>query len=167
MKRITIDYGDYCDETNDYREAKLAKVEGPRYRDEEGFFRVPRSGYVRNGVEYWLRGFGKLDRKPGPKIEIPLEAVKWFENRLGAGYVPHFIRNRELRVRVSTAIGLIGWDAFRKRVERAATEMPILKAIDAAASAPAPQPESSRDVYDLPPAGGIEVTPDELEDMFK
>ena len=156
MKRITIDYGDYCDETNDPREIKIAKVEGPRYRDEEGFFRVPRSGHVRNGVEYWLRGFGKLDRKPGPKVDIPLEAVKWFENRLGPAYVPYFIKDRELRVKLSLLIKNIGWAAMQRRIEEANKELSIVKAIHAAVDQ-APPGE---------PAGST-VTESDMEDMFK
>jgi len=163
MKKVTIDFADYCDETNDSREIKTCKAEGPRYQDEDGYFRVPRTGFVRNGVEYQLRGFGKLDKRPGPKIEITDEATHWFEMRLGPGYVPHFIRNRDLRVRVSTAIKLMGWPALLANIERAAQEMPIIKAIEAATSYVPPRP--AEEPYDTPPDGGIDAG--DLEDMFK
>lgn len=156
MRKITIDFGDYCDETNDYREAKIAKLEGPRYKDEDGYFRVPRSGFVRNGVEYWLRGFGKLDRKPGPKVDLPLEAVKWFELRMGPAYVPYFIRDRELRVKLSILIKNAGWTAVRHRIEEAATQMPIVKAIHAAVDAVRAEGPAS-----------ASVTDSDVEDMFQ
>jgi hypothetical protein len=162
VKKITIDFGDYCDETNDSREIKISKSEGPRYRDEDGDFRVSRSGYVRNGVEYWLRGFGKLDRKPGPKIEIPEEAVTWLEQKLGRAYVPYFLRNRDLRLKVSTAIKLMGWDVFRTSVETAAQQLPIVKAVEAATNY---RPSQEEAPHDASPDGGIDA--EDLEDMFK
>lgn len=156
MKKITIDYSDYSEETNDPNERKISRSEGPRYSDSEGYFRVPRSGYVRNGVEYWLRGFGRLDRKPGPKVEIPAEATEWLEKRMGPAYIMHFMRDRELRVKVSLLIRTIGWVSVQRRIEEAAKDLPIVKAVHEAVNMPS-SVESS----------GSTVTQGDVEDMFK
>ncbi len=162
MKTVLIRFEEYCEETNDVNEIRDCKRDGPRYRDEEGFFRIPRSGFVRNGVEYQLRGFGKLDKKPGPKIDIPEEARDYLSRRMGHAYVPHFIRDRDLRVKVSTAVSLIGWSAVQAAIESAARTMPITKAVHYAVSLA--KPALQEDPYDLPPAGQIG---EDLEDLLK
>jgi len=165
MEIITITYEEYCEETNDPQERRTCKIDGPRYRDEDGYFRVPRTGFTRNGVEYRLRGFGKLDKKPLPKVEIPDEATEWISKRLGHAYVPHFIRDRDLRVKVATAIRMLGWEVFRSAVEHNATHMPIVKALSTAAGS---RPEPRQDnPYDLPPAGAMEINPEDLEDLLQ
>lgn len=161
MNRVLIDYADYCEETNDPQERRVCKMEGPRYRDEDGYFRVPRTGFVRNGVEYQLRGFGKLDRKPGPKIEIPQDVTEWFEKRMGHAYVPYFIRDRDLRLRVSIVIKNVGWVALQHRIEQNLLSLPIVKAIHLAVE----QSPGNIRLPDEPT--GSSITENDMEDMFK
>lgn len=157
MKQVTIDYSDYSEETNDPNERKTSRIDGPRYSDSEGYFRVPRTGFIRNEVEYTLRGFGKLDRRPGPRIEIPSEATEWFEKKLGHAYIPYFIRDRDLRLKISVLIKTIGWISLQRSIEETAKELPIVKAIHVAVNSTHVSVE---------PAGS-QITNDDLENMFK
>lgn len=161
MKKILIDYADYCEETNDPQEKKVCRTEGPRYRDDDGYFRVPRTGFVRNGVEYQLRGFGKLDRRPGPKIEIPQEATAWFEKKLGHAYIPYFVRDRDLRLRVSVVIKNVGWIALQHRIEENMRSLPIVKAMHLAV-----EQSPGSFIPDGEPAGSS-VSESDMEDMFR
>ena len=129
MKKIVIEYSDYAEETNDPDERRKCKLDGPRYLDDEGYFRVPRTGFVRNGVEYELRGFGKLDRRPGKAIDIPEEATLWFSKRMGHAYIPYFVKDRDLRLRISTYIKLKGWISLKMAIESLQKEMTIVKEI--------------------------------------
>jgi len=70
MIKVTIRYDAYLEETNDDTqrrfEMRVCKKEGPRYvnRDADIDIRIPHTGYVYQGYEFNLEGFGSLDVKP-------------------------------------------------------------------------------------------------------
>ena len=77
--------------------------------------------------------------------------------RMGHAYIPYFVKDRDLRLRISTYIKLKGWISLKMAIESLQKEMTIVKAIHAAVE----QISSSAE-----PAGST-VTDDDMEDMFK
>lgn len=70
MINVTINYDAYLEETNDATtrrsEMRIVKKEGPRYIDTSADIdiRVPHTGFVYQGHEFTLVGFGALDVRP-------------------------------------------------------------------------------------------------------
>lgn len=168
-KVVVIDFQDYCEvDTNDPKEMRTAKVEGPLYTLPSGkTVRIPRSGWVEEGLEFRLQGgFHRTVERPRTVLAIPTEVTEWLKKWLGPAYVFSWKNRMDLQGAMVAALKRQSWPEIKREltVDRERGKLKSLQEVllgtPEKESGPEPTPTPS-----LPDPPGAEISDSRLREM--
>lgn len=160
IRKETIEFYKYREETNDPSEIARTKTLGPLTPDGSGQ-RVPHTGAIIDGVEYTLIGFGKLDKRPAAVIPAKVDAdIRKF---MGKAYIFNF--GNDLKFAVAKKLKDHKWPELHARLKRlkndGAGAVGAMQEVFMAGETAEPEPETAplprQSKSEIESVGGVEA----------